>query len=65
MTAAISGFSLSLSLVLAIGSQNAFVLKRRLKREHVFWVCLTFAVSDAILILLSVIDLAIVIQQAR
>lgn len=59
MTAAISGFSLSLSLVLAICSQNAFVLKRGLKREHVLWVCLPCAVSDAILILLGVIGLEI------
>jgi L-lysine exporter family protein LysE/ArgO len=64
MTAAISGFSLSLSLILAIGSQNAFVLKQGLKREHVFWVCLTCAASDAVLVLLGVTGLSIVIQQA-
>jgi hypothetical protein len=63
MIAAISGFSLPLSLILAIGSQNAFVLKQGLKREHVFWVCLTCAVSDAVLILLGVTGLAITIQQ--
>jgi L-lysine exporter family protein LysE/ArgO len=50
MAAAISGFLLGLSLILAIGAQNAFVLRQGLRREHVFAVCLTCALSDAILI---------------
>ena len=45
-----SGFLLSLTLILAIGAQNAFVLRQGLRREHVFWVCLTCGLSDAILI---------------
>ncbi|WP_299502829.1 LysE/ArgO family amino acid transporter [uncultured Roseobacter sp.] len=44
------GYFLSLSLIVAIGAQNAFVLRQGLRREHVFWVCLTCGVSDAILI---------------
>lgn len=44
------GYLLSLSLIVAIGAQNAFVLRQGLRREHVFWVCLTCGVSDAILI---------------
>ncbi len=46
----IAGFALSFSLILAIGAQNAFVLRQGLRREHVFALCLTCAVSDAILI---------------
>lgn len=46
----VSGFLLGLSLIIAIGSQNAFVLKQGLKREHVFLICLFCAVSDALLI---------------
>ena len=46
----ISGFALGFGLILAIGAQNAFVLRQGLLREHVFWTCLTCAVSDAILI---------------
>jgi L-lysine exporter family protein LysE/ArgO len=46
----LSGFLLGLSLIIAIGSQNAFVLKQGLKREHTFFVCLFCAVSDAFLI---------------
>lgn len=46
----VSGFALGLSLILAIGSQNAFILKQGLKKQHVFAVCLFCAVSDALLI---------------
>lgn len=48
--AALAGFGLGLGLILAIGAQNAFVLRQGLRREHVFAVCLACAVSDAILI---------------
>ena len=44
------GFALSLTLILAIGAQNAFVLRQGLRRVHVFWICLTCALSDAVLI---------------
>jgi L-lysine exporter family protein LysE/ArgO len=50
MVAFLSGFLLSLSLIVAIGAQNAFVLRQGLRREHVLAVCAVCAVSDAILI---------------
>ena len=50
MTAALTGFTLGLSLILAIGAQNAFVLRQGLARSHVLAVVLTCAISDAILI---------------
>ena len=46
----VSGFALGLSLIFAIGSQNAFILKQGLKKQHVFAICLFCAVSDALLI---------------
>lgn len=46
----LTAFLLSLSLIFAIGAQNAFVLRQGLKKEHVFWVCLVCALSDFILI---------------
>lgn len=49
-TAMSSGFTLGLSLILAIGAQNAFVLQKGLLKEHVFWVCACCAISDSILI---------------
>src|ERR1700744_5123384 len=55
MTAAfLAGFLLGLSLILAIGAQNAFVLRQGLRREHVFAVCLACALSDAVLITVGV-----------
>lgn len=50
MASFLPGFALSLTLILAIGAQNAFVLRQGLRREHVFAVCLTCALSDATLI---------------
>ena len=50
MTAAIAGFTLGFSLILAIGSQNAFVLRHGIRRAHVLPVVLTCAISDALLI---------------
>lgn len=63
MEAAFAGFSLGLSLILAIGSQNAFVLRQGLRREHVFWVCLVCAASDAALILMGVSGFAVLIRK--
>ncbi len=51
MTASIlQGFILSFSLILAIGAQNAFVLRQGLRGEHILPVVLVCAISDAILI---------------
>ena len=58
-----AGFSLGLSLILAIGSQNAFVLKQGIKKNHVFIICLVCAISDAILILLGVSGFGVLIKQ--
>ena len=48
--AALAGFSTAFSLILAIGAQNAFVLRQGLLRQHVFIICLICAASDALLI---------------
>lgn len=50
LTSFVPGFLLSISLIVAIGAQNAFVLRQGLRREHVFWVCLTCGLCDALLI---------------
>ena len=46
----VTGFTMGLSLIVAIGAQNSFVLRQGLRNEHVFAVCLTCALSDAVLI---------------
>jgi L-lysine exporter family protein LysE/ArgO len=53
-TSFLPGFMLSLTLILAIGAQNAFVLRQGLRRAHVFWVCATCAICDAVLIIAGV-----------
>ncbi|MDA7961681.1 MAG: LysE/ArgO family amino acid transporter [Gammaproteobacteria bacterium] len=50
MTAFTAGLSLSFSLIIAIGAQNAFVLRQGLRRRHVAAVCLLCSGSDAALI---------------
>ncbi|MEL7116499.1 MAG: LysE/ArgO family amino acid transporter [Pseudomonadota bacterium] len=60
MVAALAGFALGLSLILAIGAQNAFVLRMGLRGSHVFWVCLTCALSDAILIAIGVSGFSVI-----
>ncbi len=54
LSAFFPGLLLGLSLIVAIGAQNAFVLRQGLRGEHVLAVCLTCAVSDALLILAGV-----------
>lgn len=58
LTAFIAAFGLGLSLIMAIGAQNAFVLRQGLRREHVLAVVLACAVSDAILIAAGVAGFA-------
>jgi L-lysine exporter family protein LysE/ArgO len=48
--AAASGFLLGGSLIIAIGAQNAFILRQGLLREHVFVLCLICSLADAALI---------------
>ncbi|MBL9054472.1 MAG: amino acid transporter [Tabrizicola sp.] len=48
--AAIQGYLVAISLIMAIGAQNAFVLRQGLRREHVLAVVAACAISDAVLI---------------
>lgn len=54
----IKGLSVGSSLIVAIGAQNAFVLKQGLKQQYVFWLCLLCALSDSILIACGVLGFA-------
>ncbi|MBK1665590.1 amino acid transporter [Rhodospirillum rubrum] len=49
-----AGLTMGLSLIVAIGAQNAFVLRQGLRNEHVLAISLTCALSDALLITLGV-----------
>ena len=50
----ILGFLTGLSLILAIGAQNVFVIEQGLKKQHIFLVCMVCAISDLILIFLGI-----------
>ncbi len=49
------GFFTGLSLILAIGAQNIFVIEQGLKKQFIFLVCLICSISDYILIFLGII----------
>ncbi len=48
------GFVTGLSLILAIGAQNIFVIEQGLKKQHIFLVCFVCSISDLILIFLGI-----------
>ena len=48
------GFFTGLSLILAIGAQNIFVIEQGLKKQYVFLVCLICSISDLLLIFLGI-----------
>jgi len=54
ISAFLTGFFLGISLIVVIGAQNAFVLRQGIIGQHVFYVALFCAVSDALLISLGV-----------
>jgi len=60
----LSGFFLGGSLIVAIGAQNAFILRQGLLRRHVFVLCLICALSDALLIAAGVAGLGTLIAQS-
>ena len=54
MSYLILGFITGLSLILAIGAQNIFVIEQGLKKQYIFLVCLICSLSDLILIFLGI-----------
>ena len=63
LNASLAGFALGGGLIVAIGAQNAFVIRQGVLNQHVFWVCLFCAFSDAILIWAGTFGLGILLQQ--
>ena len=58
----VKGFATSAALIIAIGAQNAFVLRCGLRREHVLAVVLVCALSDALLITLGIVGLGALVR---
>ena len=65
LSAAVSGFLLGASLIVAIGAQNAFVLRQGLRREFVLRVCLICSLSDALLIAAGVAGVGALVAQSQ
>ena len=62
LAALVAGLALGGSLIVAIGAQNAFVIRQGVLNSHVFWICLFCAASDAILIWGGTYGLGIILQ---
>lgn len=58
----VTGMGAGFSLIIAIGAQNAFVLRQGIARQHTGWVVALCALSDALLIGLGVLGIGIIIQ---
>lgn len=65
LSAGLSGFALGGSLIIAIGAQNAFILRQGLLRRHVFVLCLICALSDALLIAAGVGGMGAIVSQSK
>lgn len=63
--AGVAGFFLGATLIIAIGAQNAFILRQGLLRSHVFVLCLICALSDAVLIVAGVAGLGTLIARSQ
>ncbi len=59
-----AGFLTGLSLIIAIGAQNAFVLRQGLRRSHVALVVAICALSDVVLIVAGVAGIGVVVDRA-
>ncbi len=59
----VSGFLISISLILALGPQNVFVMRQGLLRSHVFAACLVCSISDALLIGAGVLGVGLFISE--
>ncbi|MFT4260777.1 L-lysine exporter [Microbacterium sp.] len=64
MLTVLAGLGLGLSLIIAIGAQNVFVLRQGIRREHVLSVVIVCALSDALLIIVGVAGLGFVVSAA-
>ena len=61
-SAGLEGFALSFGLILAIGPQNAFVMRQGLMRSHVFVTCLVCSIADAGLITAGILGVGTVVS---
>lgn len=61
----VTGFILTTSLIIAIGAQNAFILRQGLLRSHVFVLCLICALCDTVLVAAGILGFGTLVKQAQ
>ena len=64
LVAILTGLGAGAALIIAIGAQNAFVLRQGIRREHVAPIVLVCAVSDIVLIIAGVAGIGAIIEAA-
>lgn len=62
LPAFLTGFFLGLSLIVAIGAQNTFVLRQGIIGQHIFFVALFCALSDALLIIIGIVGISFLLN---
>ena len=62
INAFLTGFFLGLSLIVAIGAQNTFVLRQGIIGQHIFFVALFCALSDALLIIIGIAGISFLLN---
>ncbi len=63
LNALLAGFALGGGLIVAIGAQNAFIIRQGVLGQHVFWLCLFCALGDTLLIWCGAYGLSVILQQ--
>lgn len=63
--AGVEGFVLGGSLIIAIGAQNAFILRQGLLKQYVFILCLVASMSDAVLILAGILGFGSLVRSSE
>jgi L-lysine exporter family protein LysE/ArgO len=63
LTAAVTGFFTGISLIIAIGAQNAFIIRQGLARNHVLLVVVICATSDVLLIAAGIAGLGVAVSE--
>ena len=58
LNALLTGFFLGISLIVAIGAQNAFVLRQGILKQHVFYIALFCSVADTFLIIVGIVGIS-------
>ena len=58
LSAFLTGLFLGLSLIVAIGAQNAFVIRSGILRNHIFYIALFCAISDSLLIIIGIVGIS-------